>query len=194
DWFLERSREPHYGQARQLLRERAAEVDRFVAYNNYFADFMADYLGVERNRIDVIRHGLDLNGHGERPERTAGKPFAIGYFGRVAPEKGLHVLVDAFAQLCSGQSLPPLRLRIAGYKAAGAEPYFASLQRRVSDLKLEDRFEYAGELDRAAKIEFLQSLDVMGIPTIYHESKGLSALEALANAVPLVAPRHGTFP
>ena len=65
---------------------------------------------------------------------------------------------------------------------------------RVSELGLNDRFEYAGELDRASKIAFLQSLDVMGIPTIYHESKGLSALEALANAVPLVAPRHGTFP
>jgi glycosyltransferase involved in cell wall biosynthesis len=194
DWFLEQLREPHYDRARQLLRERAAEVDRFVAYNNYFADFMADYLNVERKRIEVIHHGLDLNGHGVRSQRVAGEPFTIGYFGRVAPEKGLHVLIDAFAQLCGDQKLPLMRLRIAGYKSAGDESYFASLQKRVNELGLIDRFEYAGELDRASKIEFLQSLDVMGIPTIYHESKGLSALEAMANAVPLVAPRHGAFP
>jgi glycosyltransferase involved in cell wall biosynthesis len=194
DWFLEQLSEPHYSRARQILRERAAEIDQFVAYNNYFADFMADYLGIARSRIDVIRHGLDLNGHGARSERTAGRPFTIGYFGRVAPEKGLHVLIDAFAELCRDQALPPMQLRVAGYKSSGDEPYFASLQKRVSELGLNDRFEYAGELDRASKIAFLQSLDVMGIPTIYHESKGLSALEALANAVPLVAPRHGTFP
>ena len=34
----------------------------------------------------------------------------------------------------------------------------------------------------------------MALPTVYRESKGLSALEALANGVPLVAVRHGTFP
>ena len=34
----------------------------------------------------------------------------------------------------------------------------------------------------------------MSVPTTYHESKGLSILEALANAVPVVLPAHGTFP
>ena len=34
----------------------------------------------------------------------------------------------------------------------------------------------------------------MSVPTVYHESKGLSILEAWANAVPMVLPAHGTFP
>jgi glycosyltransferase involved in cell wall biosynthesis len=34
----------------------------------------------------------------------------------------------------------------------------------------------------------------MSLPTVYHESKGLSVLEAMANAVPVVLPAHGTFP
>ena len=34
----------------------------------------------------------------------------------------------------------------------------------------------------------------MSVPTVYHESKGLSILEAWANAVPVVLPAHGTFP
>jgi glycosyltransferase involved in cell wall biosynthesis len=53
---------------------------------------------------------------------------------------------------------------------------------------------YQGELDRLAKIEFLQSLEVMALPTTYRESKGLPVLEAWANAVPVVLPAHGTFP
>jgi glycosyltransferase involved in cell wall biosynthesis len=40
----------------------------------------------------------------------------------------------------------------------------------------------------------LQGLDCFSLPTVYRESKGISVLEALANAVPVVLPAHGTFP
>jgi glycosyltransferase involved in cell wall biosynthesis len=194
DLFLEQLKEPHYSQARDLLRERAQDVDRFVAYNRYFADFMADYLGIDRNLIEVIRHGLHLAGHSQRRVREEGSPFDIGFFSRIAPEKGLHLLVEAFAQLLADPALPPLRLKAAGYKSAGDEPYFQAVVQRVQELGLADRFEFAGELDRAGKIAFLQSLDVMSVPTVYRESKGLSVLESLANGVPVVVPRHGSFP
>ncbi|MEX2026410.1 MAG: glycosyltransferase family 4 protein, partial [Pirellulaceae bacterium] len=103
-------------------------------------------------------------------------------------------LIEAFALLVEDQTLPPLRLRVAGYKSAGDEPYYEAIFRRVEQLGLAERFEYAGELDRAGKIAFLQSLDLMTVPTIYRESKGISVLEAWANAVPAVLPAHGTFP
>jgi glycosyltransferase involved in cell wall biosynthesis len=194
DWFVEQLKEPHYSQARELLRQRARDVDVFVAYNRYFADFMADYLSVDCKRIEVIRHGLDLAGYGVRCERTADEPITIGYFGRIAPEKGIHLLVEAFGVLAAEPSLPPLRFRIAGYKSFGDEPYFETIMKRVSELRLAERFQYAGELDRAGKIAFLQSLDLMAVATVYHESKGFSVLEALAIGVPVVAPRHGSFP
>ncbi len=193
DWLLEQLPEPHYSRARDLLRQRAADVDLFIAYNRYFADFMADYLAVDRAKIEVVPHGLHLDGHQLRDSRPA-EPFTIGYFGRIASEKGLHLLVEAFAQLSTDKTLPPLRLRMAGYKSPADEPYFESLVRRVAACGLADRFAYLGEPDRAGKITFLQSLDVMALPTVYPESKGLSALEALANGVPLVAARHGVFP
>ena len=40
----------------------------------------------------------------------------------------------------------------------------------------------------------MQTLDVLSVPTTYHEPKGLYVLEALANQVPVVQPRHGAFP
>jgi len=196
DIFLEALAEPHYSRARQLLNERAKEIDAFVALNRYYADFMADYLDVPRARIEVVRHGLNLVGHGTRPRRLgrADPTVTVGYFARVAPEKGLHLLAEAFGLLCQDATLPPLRLRVAGYKSAADEPYFRAVVQRIEQLGLADRFEYVGELDRAAKIVFLQSLDMMALPTIYRESKGISVLEALANAVPVVLPAHGTFP
>src|SRR6185503_12593774 len=55
-------------------------------------------------------------------------------------------------------------------------------------------FEYVEAPDHASKIRFLQSLDVLSVPTTYREPKGLYVLEALANGVPVVQPRHGAFP
>jgi glycosyltransferase involved in cell wall biosynthesis len=196
DIFIEGLEEPHYSEARKLLKERARDIDAFVALNEYYADFMADYLDVPRARIEVIRHGLNFAGHGTRPPRAgrSDPTTTIGFFARVAPEKGLHYLVEAFALLADDKSLPPLRLRVAGYKSAADEPYYEAIVRRVAELGLADRFEYAGEPDRAAKIAFLQSLDLMAVPTVYRESKGISVLEAWANAVPVVLPAHGAFP
>ena len=49
-------------------------------------------------------------------------------------------------------------------------------------------------MDRAGKIEFLRGLHALTVPAPYHEPKGLYVLEALANGVPVVQPRHGAYP
>ena len=194
DLFLEKLPPPHYDEARRLLREQSRHVSAFVAMNGYYADFMADYLSVPRERVHVIPHGLKLDGHGSRGPSSPNGVRTIGYLARICPEKGLHLLVAAFEQLVKDQQLPPLRLRVAGYLGDLDKPYFEKILERVRSWKRPERFEHVGEVDRAGKITFLQSLDVLSVPTVYRESKGLSALEALANAVPVVLPDHGTFP
>lgn len=194
DIFLEKLVEPHYSRARELLRERAADGAAFVALNRYYADFMADYLAVPPARIHVIRHGLHLEGFGPRPALAAGRPRIVGYFARICPEKGLHLLVEAMGLLALDPALHDVRLHAAGYLGAQDWPYLDEIRRRADALGLAGRFEYRGELDRAEKIAFLQSLDVFSLPTVYHESKGISALEALACGVPVTLPQHGAFP
>src|SRR5262249_39639544 len=44
------------------------------------------------------------------------------------------------------------------------------------------------------KVRFLRSLDVLSVPTVYREPKGIYVLEALANGTPAVLPAHGSFP
>lgn len=194
DVFLERLDPPYYEQARALLKERAVDVDSFVAWNRYYGDTMAQYMEVDPRRVEVIPHGLNLAGHGTRSKPAEEKHVTIGYLARICHDKGLHLLVEAFEHLVRDTSLPPLRLRVAGYLGSADRKYFAEIERRIAAAALADRYEYVGEPDRAGKIAFLQSLDMMGLPTVYRESKGLPVLEALANAVPVVLPDHGTFP
>lgn len=194
DIFLEALTEPHYSQARQLLREKSRDVDAFVALNGYYADLMASYLDVPREKITVIRHGLNLAGYAERAKPADPQLVTIGYLARIAVEKGLHHLIEAFGILARDETLPPLKLRVAGYMSSADEPYLARIKERVHKLNIAERVDFVGEVDRADKLAFLQSIDLMAVPTVYHESKGISVLEAIGNGVPVVLPAHGAFP
>ncbi|MCH8839544.1 MAG: glycosyltransferase family 4 protein [Planctomycetes bacterium] len=193
DIFLEKLQQPHYDQARELLRERAADVNAFVALNHYYADYMAEYLDVDRSRVHVIAHGLNLEGHGQRNVILPTAAPRIGYLARVCHDKGLHLLVEACELLAQDPQHSQLELHAAGYLGASDRAYLRQLQQRAARGPLAGKFHYHGELDRKEKIAFLQSLHVFSTPTVYRESKGLPALEALANGVPIVVPDHGCF-
>ncbi len=201
DIFLEALPEPYKSQALALIREHCREVDGFIATSFYYADFMAEYLAIPRERIHVVYPGLNLAGHGEKEKGKRKKEkgngdteFTIGYFARICPEKGLHILADAFRQLKQMPGIPPCRLRVSGWLGENNRPYFDDLQKRIKEWGLEDSFQYQESPDHASKVRFLQSLDLLSVPTVYREPKGLYVLEALANSVPVVQPRHGSFP
>ncbi len=164
--------------------------------NRGYADFMSEFLPVPRDRIAVIRPGLNLQGHAAagRPRPRVDRPPTIGYLSRICPDKGLHLLVEAWRLLAVDAELPAVRLRAAGYLDPADRPYLDDLLRQAASAGLGDRCEFLGELDRPGKIAFLQSLGLLSVPSVCRESKGLAVLEAWANGVPAVLPDHGAFP
>lgn len=192
DLFLDQLREPWKAQVLTVLRERAKDVDGFVVNSRWYGEMMADYLDVSPERMHVVPLGLSLAGHGE-PEPHPEGPLTVGYLARVCPEKGLHVLVDAF-RLLAAERPGKVRLRVAGYLGERDRKFLEEQEAKIRSWGLADAYEYAGEIDRDAKIRFLRSLDVLSVPTVYREPKGLFVLEALANGVPVIEPRHGAFP
>jgi glycosyltransferase involved in cell wall biosynthesis len=194
DIFLDSLPEPYRAIAMQLIREHCREVDGFIATCNYYADYMAGYFDIPRERIHVVYPGLNLTGHGGSRARVNGDPFTIGYFARICREKGLHVLVEAFRLLKQMPDTPPCRLRVSGYLGAIDQVYFDELQLKIKQWGLADHFEHVDSPDHESKVRFFQSLDMLSVPTVYREPKGLYILEAMANGVPVVQPRHGSFP
>jgi glycosyltransferase involved in cell wall biosynthesis len=134
-----------------------------------------------------------MDGHAVRPVRRT-PPYTVGYFGRIAPEKGLHVLAEAYRCLRERTSAMPMRLLAAGYLLDEHRGYFADVTRRMGQWGLGAEFRYAGSPDRPGKIALFHEMDVFSMPATYDEPKGLSVLEALANGVPVVQPRRGAFP
>ena len=195
DIFLQDLIEPYKTEALNLLRERAADADGFVAPCRYYAQFMADaYLNQPLDKIAVVPLGLNMDGHGIPVEKPEPPPFIIGYLARICPEKGLHILIDAFRIVTEALGANNVQLHVAGYLGKKDEPYFEELVNQIQAYGLSDSFVHYGEVTRTQKIEFLNRLHVFSVPTVYRESKGLSIIEALANGVPVVQPHHGTFP
>lgn len=194
DLFIDELVEPWRSRVIDLLREKAKDADLFIATGKVYAEKMSDLLGIRESRVRVVSLGLNLEGQGgARAERPEG-PLVIGFLARISPEKGFHLLAEAFRQVSERAGPGKVVLRAAGYLGPKDRPYFEEVRRRIESWGLAGSFEYLGELDRAAKIRFLNGLDLLSVPTIYRESKGLSVLEALANGVPVVQPEHGSFP
>ncbi|HVW01957.1 MAG TPA: glycosyltransferase family 4 protein, partial [Planctomycetaceae bacterium] len=183
DIFLEDLIPPYKEQALSLLRRLAPRFDGFFVHSAYYRDFMSDYLRVPADRFHLLPLGIDLEGHDGTPQIVQ-RPFTVGYFARICPEKGLHHLIEAFRRLCNTH--PDSRLRVGGYLGKRDIAYFRDLERGAADLS--GAWEYVGSPDRAGKVEFLKSLDVLSVPTDYREPKGIYVLEALANGVPVVQP------
>src|SRR3954462_5382099 len=193
DLFLDALGEPFRSRSLDLIRAAAEHVDAFLPVSRYYAEYMPDYLAVPQSKMRVAPLGINLEGYTPGHRDQSG-PFTVGFFARIAPEKGLHVLCDAYQRFRAESRATAARLLVAGYLAPEHQAYLAGLTQQMHDAGLASEFEYRGELDRAGKIAFLQSLDVMSVPATYAEPKGIFLLEAMASGVPVVQPRRGAFP
>lgn len=177
-----------------LIRDQVRHVDLCLPVSQYYADYVADRFGIPREKLRVAPLGVTMNDLVPSTRtRAAADPFVIGYFARVAPEKSLHLLAEAYRVLRQ-RGVSGTRLEAAGYLAPEHRSYFARIEEQMKAWGFGDEFRYHGALDRARKVAFLQSIDVLSVPSAYKEPKGLYLLEAMACAVPVVAPNHGAFP
>ena len=192
DLFLDGLEEPYRSQSHELIRSQLDYVDTFISVSEYYAKFMPEYLGINPNKIRVVPLGINLEGYSKKP-RHQSRPFTIGFFARIAPEKGLHVLADAYRHLRSRDALANSRLEVAGYLAPEHHKYLDDIVRQMEEANLGSEFAYRGKRDREQKISFLQGLDVLSVPATYNEPKGIFLLEAMACGVPVVQPRRGGF-
>jgi glycosyltransferase involved in cell wall biosynthesis len=193
DLFLDGLVEPYKSQALELIRQQVNDVDLFVSVSEYYTDYMSRYLSIPREKMRTVPLGLNVKDF-DRLAPLVRAPFTIGYLARIAPEKGLHNLAEAYRILRQDRGLPPSRLAVAGYMGNDQQAYYERIQRQLASWGLANEFSYAGTVDRESKARFLQSLDVLSVPSGYHEPKGLYVLEAMASGVPVVQPNHGAFP
>ncbi len=206
DIFYDGLPEPYRTRALVELRKLAQQVDLFIVHSRDYGLRMQTMLGFSDHSWAVSPLSIDT-----RDFRTlsfaadrSSRPPTIGYLARLAPEKGLHLLVDAFIALQSNSingnsisdeaTLDDTQLAIAGWLGKHQESYWQEQLDKLSAAGLDQRVRYYGSVDRAGKLAFLAAIDVLCVPTTYLEPKGLFVLEGLAAGVPYLQPAHGAFP
>jgi len=118
----------------------------------------------------------------------------ILFVGRVVPEKGAHLLLEA-ARAIAGPSRQ-FRVQIVG--STGFSPT-APLSRYEEDLRrlanpLGRRVEFIPFLDRGAIVEVYRRASIQCVPSNWDEPFGLTTLEGMATGLAVVGSRRGGIP
>jgi len=192
--FIDRLPQLYRDQAMALLRENATSIDLFVAPSDAYAKEMTGVLGVPAEGIRVLRPGIDAEPYARTGPRVR-EPFRIAFLSRLAREKGLDLLCDAFRVLERERPVRPTAnmLAIAGQALGGNRVFWKEVRGGLEDDGLWDRVEYAGELDFEGKLRFLRGASVFCQPSRFPERRGLACIEALAAGLPVVVPDSGVF-
>lgn len=160
-------------------------------------------------RVRTVYNGVD-------PERFA--PAATGadrrtllFVGRLSPEKGVHLLLEAFGRLC--ERYPDLGLTVIGPEGASPReflvdasddplvsglaryyeaPYMVTLE-GLLDPAQRARVDLVGRVPHDELARRYQAATVLVNPSL-SESFGMSLIEAMACGTPVVAARVGGMP
>ena len=85
DFFLDGLIEHWKSEAKQLIALRAREVELFIAGSRYYADMMSADLGIPREKLRVVPHGIDIDERLMTLKSVHTEEFTVGSFARIAP-------------------------------------------------------------------------------------------------------------
>lgn len=167
------------------VRQMCERIDCFIAPARYLADRFEKEFGLPKAKIRCLDYGFDLTRFQGR-SRCNGEPFTFGYIGTHTAAKGIHLLLQAFAQL-EGSS----RLRVWGRERGQETESLKNLARSFGDL-LHERIEWLPEYRNQDIVkEVFNRIDVLVVPSIWVENSPLVIHEAQQARVPVITANVG---
>ncbi|SNT03107.1 glycosyltransferase family 4 protein [Rhodococcoides kyotonense] len=167
-WWLESAVSPRVHRANQYLTVSLPSADELVA------------LGVDRDRIAVVRNGVDAV-PGEIPEDVRSSHPSLSVLSRLVPHKQIEDALAAVATLRS--TIPDLHLDVIG-----GGWWEDNLRQRVRELGIDYAVTFHGHVDELRKHELLGQSWVHVMPS-RKEGWGLAVVEAAQHGVPTVGYR-----
>jgi mannosyltransferase len=174
-----------------LPRALIARMDAVVATTQAAADFVPGVVG-------VVPHGVDTETFRPPDDREAawastGFPGKRGVvcIGRVRPEKGTDLFVDAMVAALPG--LPDTTAVVFGAAKPADKAFQSELQARVASAGLSERILFAGEVPQDELRRMLPAFSLL-VSVPRYEGYGMTVLEGMACGVPFVATDSGIFP
>jgi glycosyltransferase involved in cell wall biosynthesis len=168
---------------RKLLKHLASV---FISVSHQMTnDFLS--LGINRDKIAYVPNGVDtqlFKPHGEKDDDL------LLFVGRIAPVKGLHVLLKSLHYLDK-----PIRLVIIGGMSE-LPKYYSYIMEAIKREKRKGKHDiiYLGARDQADIIKWYQKASILAFPSTEYEALGIVNVESLACETPVVATSVGGVP
>jgi glycosyltransferase involved in cell wall biosynthesis len=131
--------------------------------------------GFDPNRVTVSRFGVDLD-RSPKPVRPSGTPLIVGFIGQIAAHKGVDILVQAARSVPAGQ----ICLRV--YGPHNQDPAYMARLRMMAGPETK----FLGTFPPAQIGEVLAGIDLLAVPSRWHENSPLVLLNALASHTPVL--------
>lgn len=176
-----------------VYRQLLAESDLCLPISARWQQRLLE-LGASPERINLHRMGVDCARYAFVARTLpAHGPLVMLSVARLVEKKGLEYAIRAISLIPA-----PLRQRIR-YLIAGDGPLQADLQMLISEENLEAQVTLLGWQDQAEIVEHVKSAHLMLVPSVTardgdQEGIPVSAMEAMATGLPVIATRHSGIP
>lgn len=151
--------------------------------------------GFAADKAVVVPEGVPLNMVLDRfdaPNTVAQRgEIRLVHVGRIVPDKGAHVAIEALAHLVGEMDLENSHLDIIG---TGPEKYMGQLHEMTVRLGLEHRVHFVGFLQHREVLERFARYDAALIPSLWPEPLAGTIAEAMARGLPVIATNCGGSP
>lgn len=181
--FTSAAQRDHSGFTKWLI----SKMDALIATTPQAASFL------ERPST-VIMHGVNTDLFHPAEDKQAlrqklglSQGTLIGCFGRIRPQKGVDLLVDAAIKVLPAH--PDISIVFTGRATKEFEAFQHEQEEKLRAAGLADRVQFRGERPWDEIVETYRVLDLFVAPA-RHEGFGLTPIEAMASGVPAIAS-HG---
>jgi D-inositol-3-phosphate glycosyltransferase len=174
-----------------------AASTRLIANTELEARQLVNLYHADRNRIDVIHPGVDLEVFTPGSQSKARKRLGIGdheqvmlFVGRIQPLKAPDIVLEAAADMLSRDPHRDLRVIVCGGPSGSGLDQPTALIDLARSLGISDRVRFQPPTSRDELTDLFRAADVTVVPS-YNESFGLVAVESQACGTPVVAAHVG---
>ena len=131
--------------------------------------------------FDITPFGVDMDLFNPDKRHRSGSSFVFGTVKTLSSLYGIEYILDAAAILKSQHPEIEMQVRISG-----DGPDRGSLQKHAEDLGIDDMTVFLGRISQQQAADEYANMDVAVIPSVHHESFGVSAVEAQACSIPVI--------
>lgn len=161
-------------------------TDAFICVSRLVYDLQIQGLTeTEKQKYHLVYNGIDVEKF-DKYKNIKKEPdkFIIGYAGRIASNKGIDVLLEAFGRL--SEKYDNIYLQLAG---TDEKDYLQQVQQFINEHNLQNRIKYLGSQKDMER--YYKKLNLFVLPSVVKEAFGLVLCEAMYCGVPVITTNSG---